>query len=104
MPENAHKAKEFGQASAWVADAYAGALVFLWCFIWRYNHRVFPVQHRRWDRSFMCRRCGEDNPCQRRCQRTCRDGQSGYTNYGKLAPKSRFELARTQRHIPIALD
>ena len=39
-------------------DAYIGALVFLWWFIWRHNHRVFPVQHRRWDRSFMCRRCG----------------------------------------------
>jgi hypothetical protein len=59
MPENAHKAKEFGQAFAWVADAYAGALVLLWCFIWRYNHRVFPIQHRRWDHSFMCRRCGK---------------------------------------------
>jgi hypothetical protein len=58
MPGNAHNAKEFSRECAWVGDAYGAALVLLWCFIWRYNHRVFPVQHRRWDRSFMCRRCG----------------------------------------------
>lgn len=59
MPQNAHKAKEFSRECVWIADAYAAALVFLWWFIWRYNHRVFPIQHRRWDRSFLCRRCGE---------------------------------------------
>jgi hypothetical protein len=50
MPENAHKAKEFSNECAWIADAYAGALVYLWWFIWRYNHRVFPIRLRRWDR------------------------------------------------------
>jgi hypothetical protein len=59
MPGNAHKAKEFSRECAWAADAYGAALVFLWCFIWRYNHRVFPAQHGRWDRSFLCRRCGK---------------------------------------------
>jgi len=48
MPQNAHKAKEFSRECVWIADAYAAALVFLWLFIWRYNHRVFPIQHRRW--------------------------------------------------------
>jgi len=59
MPANAHKANEFSRECGWIADAYAAALVFLWWFIWRYNHRVFPVQRRRWDRSFLCRRCGK---------------------------------------------
>jgi len=26
---------------------------------WRYNHMVFPPRLRLWNRSFMCRRCGE---------------------------------------------
>lgn len=39
-------------------DAYAVGLVFLWWFIWRYNHRVIPKQRKCWDRSFMCQRCG----------------------------------------------
>jgi hypothetical protein len=59
VQENAHNVKEFSRAFDWAMDAYAAALVFLWCLIWRYNHRVFPVQRRRWDCSFMCRRCGD---------------------------------------------
>lgn len=59
MPENAHKAKDFSRECARIADLYAGALVFLWWFIWRYNHRVFPVQLKRWDHSFICQCCGE---------------------------------------------
>ena len=59
VQENAHNVNEFSRAFGWTMDAYAAALVFLWCVIWRYNHRVFPVQRRRWDRSFMCRRCGK---------------------------------------------
>ena len=34
----------------------------LWLFCRRsfgdYNHRVFQVKRKRWDGSFMCRRCG----------------------------------------------
>ena len=59
VEENAPSAKEFIRLFGWGMDAYAGALLFLWWLIWRYNHRVFPVQRRRWDRSFMCRRCGK---------------------------------------------
>ena len=58
MPADAHKARDFSRGCGWIADAYAAALVLVWCLIWRYNHRVFPVQRRRWHRSFMCRRCG----------------------------------------------
>jgi len=58
MPHNPHKAAEFNRDFFWALDAYVGALVFLWWAIWRHNHRVFPVRHKRWDRSFLCRRCG----------------------------------------------
>lgn len=33
MPASPQRAHEFSRTFAWVADAYAGALVFLWCFI-----------------------------------------------------------------------
>ena len=59
MPASPRRAHEFTQTCAWVADTYAVTLVLLLCFIWRYNHRVFPTQRKRWDSSFMCRRCGE---------------------------------------------
>ena len=62
VEENAPSAKEFIRLFNWGMDGYAGALVFLWWFIWRYNHRVFPAQYTRWDRSFMCRRCGNTMP------------------------------------------
>jgi hypothetical protein len=58
MPHNPHKAAEFSRDSVWVLGAYMGALVVLWWLIWRYNHRLFPVLRKRWDHSFMCRRCG----------------------------------------------
>ncbi len=58
VQENAHNVKEFSRLFGWAMDAYATALVLLWCLIWRYNHLLFPTQYRRWDRSFMCRRCG----------------------------------------------
>jgi len=59
VSENAQNARELSRMLGWAIDAYAAALVFLWWLIWRYNHRVFPVQRRSWDRSFMCRRCGK---------------------------------------------
>jgi hypothetical protein len=58
VSENAHNAKEFSRLFGWAMDAYTAALVFLWWLIWRYNHRVLPVRRKRWDGSFMCRRCG----------------------------------------------
>jgi hypothetical protein len=58
VQENAHNVKEFSRIFGWAMDAYAMALVIFWCLIWRYNHLLFPTQYRRWDRSFMCRRCG----------------------------------------------
>ena len=58
MPHDPHKAAEFNRDFFWALDAYIGALVFMWWLIWRYNHRVFPDRRKRWDGSFMCRRCG----------------------------------------------
>jgi hypothetical protein len=58
-PANTYKAKEFIHEFTWAVDAYMGALVFFGWLVWRYNRRVFPVRRRSWDRSFLCRRCGE---------------------------------------------
>jgi len=57
-PAGARKADEFIRDFSWGLDAYVGLLVFLGWFVWRYNHRIFPVRRRNWDRSFLCRRCG----------------------------------------------
>ncbi len=53
MPHNPHKTAEFNRGFLWVLDAYVGALVFLWCLIWRFNHFVFPLKRNRWNRLFM---------------------------------------------------
>ncbi len=58
VQENAHNAKEFSHAFNYGMDAYGAALVILSSLIWHYNHRVFQVKRKRWDGSFMCRRCG----------------------------------------------
>lgn len=59
MQENAHNAQEFSHAFNYGMDVYVVALVILWALIWRFNRNVFPVRRRRWDNSFMCRRCGK---------------------------------------------
>jgi hypothetical protein len=59
MPHNPHKAAEFNRDLFWALEAYTAALLFFWWLAWRYNHRVFPVKRKRWDHSFMCRRCGK---------------------------------------------
>jgi len=57
-PASAYKAKEFIREVTWALDVYLGALVFFGWLVWRYNRRIFPVKHRNWSRSFLCRRCG----------------------------------------------
>jgi len=57
-PVNAYKAKEFMRTFGWALDVYLAALVLFGWLVWRYNRRVFPVKRRNWDRSFLCRRCG----------------------------------------------
>ena len=61
MPASPRRVHEYSQSCGWIAAGYAGALALLWFFIWRYNHRVFPIRRKRWERSFMCRRCGNAN-------------------------------------------
>ena len=59
IPANALNAKEFIREFGWGLDAYVGLLVFFGWFVWRYNRRIFPVKRRNWNRSFLCRRCGD---------------------------------------------
>jgi hypothetical protein len=58
VQENVHNASEFSRIFDWTMHAYAAALAFLCCLIWRYNRRIFPVKRRNWDCSFLFRRCG----------------------------------------------
>ena len=41
------------------AHALAGIALFVLASFWWYNHRVRPERLRRWERSFMCDRCGQ---------------------------------------------
>lgn len=41
------------------AHAYSGLAVFVLAVLWWYNRRVRPQRYRRWERSFMCARCGK---------------------------------------------
>jgi len=36
----------------------AGVFVFLFLIYWNHNHSTYPGQYARWDRSFICQRCG----------------------------------------------
>jgi hypothetical protein len=50
------------------AVLYLGVLVLLGFAFWQHNNSVFPKEHARWNRSFMCNRCGtvsEQNPWDR---------------------------------------
>jgi hypothetical protein len=47
------------QQFRWFACAYSCLAALVLAVLWRYNHRIFPRKHERWNRSFMCRRCGE---------------------------------------------
>jgi len=40
------------------AHAYSGLALFVLASLWWYNHQVRPGRFRRWERSFMCDRCG----------------------------------------------
>jgi hypothetical protein len=53
----------------------AGCLfVVLGFCIWRHNHRVYPVKYARWERSFLCMRCGSisGEPCEGAVSCLCR--------------------------------
>lgn len=36
-----------------------GVLVLLGFSFWRHNHSVFPLEYSRWNKHFVCNRCGE---------------------------------------------
>lgn len=40
------------------AALYLGVLVLLGFAFWQHNHSVFSKKHARWNRSFLCNRCG----------------------------------------------
>ena len=49
----------FDDRFRWFAYAYSCLAVFLLAGLWRYNHKIFPRRYEIWNRSFMCKRCGE---------------------------------------------
>jgi hypothetical protein len=49
----------FNQQLAWFGYGYLGVVAFILFLAIRYNIAVFPRRYRIWDRSFMCRSCGQ---------------------------------------------
>jgi hypothetical protein len=49
----------FNQQLAWFGYSYLGFVAIIICLAVRHNFGAFPSRYRVWDRSFMCRRCGE---------------------------------------------
>jgi hypothetical protein len=43
----------------WFAYAFSAAIVLILAVLWRFNHMILPRRRELWNRSFMCRRCGE---------------------------------------------
>jgi hypothetical protein len=43
----------------WFAYAFSAVIVLILAVLWRFNHMIFPRRRDLWNRSFMCRRCGE---------------------------------------------
>ncbi len=41
------------------AYIFSFLVAFVLAVLWRYNRRILPRQRELWNRSFMCRRCGE---------------------------------------------
>jgi hypothetical protein len=35
-----------------------GAFILLLAVIWKHNHSTYPIEYAKWDRSFVCQRCG----------------------------------------------
>jgi preprotein translocase subunit Sss1 len=50
--------KLFQERFSVFGSIWTGILILLLCLTWRYNHHVIPKRRRRWDHSFLCRRCG----------------------------------------------
>ncbi len=49
----------FEQQFRWFAYGYSCLAAIALGIFWRYNHRIFPRRLQLWNRSFMCRHCGE---------------------------------------------
>jgi hypothetical protein len=39
-----------------------GAFILLLAVIWKHNHTTYPTEYAKWDRSFVCQRCGTVSP------------------------------------------
>jgi preprotein translocase subunit Sss1 len=49
----------FEQQFRWILYGFSSLAAIALVVTWRYNHRVFPRRLRFWNRSFICRHCGE---------------------------------------------
>lgn len=43
----------------WFAFVFSIVIVLMLAVLWRFNHIILPRRRDLWNRSFMCRRCGE---------------------------------------------
>jgi hypothetical protein len=41
-----------------LALVLCGIFILLLAVIWRHNHATYPTEYAKWDRSFVCERCG----------------------------------------------
>lgn len=49
----------FNQQLAWLGYAWLGIVALILSLAARHNLGLYPRRYRLWDRSFMCRRCGQ---------------------------------------------
>lgn len=49
----------FNQQLAWFGYSWLGIFAFIFCLAVRHNFGIYPRRYRIWDRSVMCRCCGQ---------------------------------------------
>ncbi len=57
-PTSTHDPHTFIQIH-WFVYIFSAAMLLVLTVLWRFNHMTFPRRRKLWNRSFMCRRCGE---------------------------------------------
>ncbi len=43
----------------WFVSVFSTAMILILAVLWRFNHSILPRRRELWNRSSMCRRCGE---------------------------------------------